>query len=130
MTAEAPESPFRDPAHPNRRHRRRPALRRRLAGHGVVEHQPAAVDRAAVELRRQRHAGGAGRLCHDPEAVGAAAPGDLVLVSPGVYNEAVNVTTPELTIRGLDRNEVVLDREFELDNGITCSVPAAWRSRT
>ena len=51
-------------------------------------------------------------------AVDAAAPGDLVLVSPGVYNEAVNVTTPELTIRGLDRNEVVLDGEFELDNGI------------
>ena len=26
-------------------------------------------------------------------AVDAAAPGDLVLVSPGIYNEAVNVTT-------------------------------------
>ena len=52
------------------------------------------------------------------DAVDAAAPGDLILVSPGVYNEAVNVTTPELTIRGLDRNEVILDGEFELDNGI------------
>jgi hypothetical protein len=52
------------------------------------------------------------------EAVDAAAPGDLVLVSPGVYHEAVNVGTPELTIRGLDRNEVILDGEFELDNGI------------
>ena len=52
------------------------------------------------------------------EAVDAAAAGDLILVSPGVYHEAVNVTTPELTIRGLDRNEVVLDGEFELDNGI------------
>jgi Right handed beta helix region len=52
------------------------------------------------------------------EAVDAAASGDLILVSPGVYNEAVNVTTPELTIRGLDRNEVILDGEFELDNGI------------
>jgi len=52
------------------------------------------------------------------EAVDAAAPGDLVLVSPGVYNETVNVVTPELTIRGLDRNEVVLDGGFELDNGI------------
>ena len=28
------------------------------------------------------------------------------------------MTTPELTIRGLDRNEVILDGEFELDNGI------------
>jgi parallel beta helix pectate lyase-like protein len=52
------------------------------------------------------------------EAVDAAAPGDLVLVSPGVYHEAVNVVTPELTIRGLDRNEVILDGEFVLDNGI------------
>ena len=52
------------------------------------------------------------------DAVDAAAPGDLILVSPGVYNEVVNVTTPELTIRGLDRNEVILDGEFELDNGI------------
>ena len=52
------------------------------------------------------------------EAVDAAAAGDLILVSPGVYHEAVNVTTPELTIRGLDRNEVILDGEFELDNGI------------
>ena len=52
------------------------------------------------------------------EAVDAAVPGDLVLISPGVYNEAVNVSTDELTIRGLDRNEVVLDGEFELENGI------------
>jgi hypothetical protein len=41
-----------------------------------------------------------------------------VLISPGTYNEAVNVTTDEITIRGLDRNEVILDGEFELDNGI------------
>jgi hypothetical protein len=51
-------------------------------------------------------------------AVDAASPGDLVLIEPGVYNEAVNVTTDDVTIRGLDRNEVVLDGEFELDNGI------------
>ncbi len=52
------------------------------------------------------------------EAVEAAAEGDLILVAPGTYHEAVNVTTDNLTIRGLDRNEVVLDGEFELDNGI------------
>ncbi len=52
------------------------------------------------------------------EAVDAAVPGDLILISPGVYNEAVNVATDELTIRGLDRNEVILDGNFELDNGI------------
>ena len=52
------------------------------------------------------------------EAVDAAVPGDLVLIAPGTYNEAVNVATDDLTIRGLDRNEVILDGEFELDNGI------------
>lgn len=51
-------------------------------------------------------------------AVDAAAPGDLILVAPGTYTEAVNVETDDLTIRGLDRNEVILDGEFELDNGI------------
>ncbi len=52
------------------------------------------------------------------EAVDAAQPGDLILVSAGVYHEAVNVQVENLTIRGLDRNEVILDGEFELDNGI------------
>ena len=52
------------------------------------------------------------------EAVDAAAPGDLILVGPGTYEEAVTVETDELTIRGLDRNEVILDGGFELDNGI------------
>jgi len=51
-------------------------------------------------------------------AVDAAKPGDLVLVSPGVYHEAVNVTTDNLTIRGLDRNETILDGQFALDNGV------------
>jgi plastocyanin len=51
-------------------------------------------------------------------AVDAAEPGGIVLVSPGVYREAVVVTTPFLTIRGLDRNEVVLEGGFELDTGI------------
>ncbi len=51
-------------------------------------------------------------------AVDAAGPGDLVLVAPGVYREAVRVTTPYLTIRGLDRNEVILEGDFERPNGI------------
>ena len=51
-------------------------------------------------------------------AVDAAEPDDLILVGPGTYEEAVNVETDGLTIRGLDRNEVVLDGGFEMDNGI------------
>jgi hypothetical protein len=51
-------------------------------------------------------------------AVDAAEEGDLVLVSPGTYKEAVTVTTADITIRGLDRNEVILDGDFEMDNGI------------
>jgi hypothetical protein len=52
------------------------------------------------------------------EAVDAAAEGDLVLVAPGTYHEAVDVTTDRITIRGLDRDTVVLDGRLELDNGI------------
>jgi hypothetical protein len=51
-------------------------------------------------------------------AVDRALPGALVLVSPGVYREAVVVRTPFLTIRGTDRNRVVLDGDFSLTNGI------------
>ena len=50
-------------------------------------------------------------------AVDAAVPGDLILISPGVYNEAVEVTTENLTIRGLDRNKTILDGQFTLTNG-------------
>lgn len=51
-------------------------------------------------------------------AVDAADPGDLVLVDRGVYHETVRVNTPGLTIRGVDRNEVIIDGEFERFNGV------------
>lgn len=51
-------------------------------------------------------------------AVDAASPGDLILLSPGTYSEAVDVTTDDLVIRGMDRNTVILDGNFELENGI------------
>ena len=51
-------------------------------------------------------------------AVEAAEPGGLVLISPGVYEEAVVVRTPFLTIRGLDRNGVILEGGGRLANGI------------
>lgn len=52
------------------------------------------------------------------EAVDAAVEGDLILIAPGTYNEAVQVTTNNIIIRGLDRNTVILDGNFEFDNGI------------
>jgi plastocyanin len=51
-------------------------------------------------------------------AVDAASPGDLILIEPGTYPEAVRVTTPYLTLRGTDRNAVILDGGFELANGV------------
>ena len=40
----------------------------------------------------------------------------MVLVGPGTYHEAVTVTTPHLTIRGVDRNKVILEGDNKLDN--------------
>lgn len=51
-------------------------------------------------------------------AVDAAGPGDLILIDRGIYRETVSVTTPGLVIRGVDRNEVVIDGEFERPNGV------------
>jgi plastocyanin len=51
-------------------------------------------------------------------AVDAASPGDMVLIGPGIYHEAVRVFTPYLTIRGADRNRTVLDGDYKLGNGL------------
>ena len=62
-------------------------------------------DAAAAAEARQQAARCASRSDYPTiqEAVDAAKPGSLVLVSPGVYKEAVTVTTPNIVIRGLDR---------------------------
>jgi plastocyanin len=49
-------------------------------------------------------------------AVDATGPGDLVLVGEGVYREAVEITTPGVVLRGVDRNEVIIDAEFQHEN--------------
>lgn len=71
------------------------------------------------------HEAASGKVLRVPEefgtiqaAVDAAAEGDLVLIAPGTYTEDVQVTTDNIVIRGLDRNEVVLDGEFEKNTGI------------
>jgi len=52
-------------------------------------------------------------------AVDGSGEGDLVLIDKGTYNEAVVVRVPDITIRGVDRNEVVFDGKDEIENGIT-----------
>lgn len=43
------------------------------------------------------------------EAVEKVAPGGLILIKPGIYEEQVLVDTQNVTIRGLDRNATVID---------------------
>ncbi|WP_424216645.1 right-handed parallel beta-helix repeat-containing protein (plasmid) [Streptomyces sp. BI20] len=52
-------------------------------------------------------------------AVDVARPGDLVLVAPGVYREAVAMRRPGIVLRGEDRNQTVIDGEFRRSNGVT-----------
>ncbi len=52
-------------------------------------------------------------------AVDHAKAGDLILISPGVYDEAVVSHVPDLVIRGTDRSTVILDGRDTLSNGIT-----------
>src|SRR6266849_6004187 len=55
-------------------------------------------------------------------AVNAAVPGDMVSIGSntnpdGAYHESVTVKTPNITIRGRDRNTVILDGQYKLDDG-------------
>lgn len=89
---------------------------------GDVEYEPA--DDQGEPLPVVAEASGGTRRVPDDHttiqaAVDAAAPGDLVLIGPGVYAEEVKVTTPSLTLRGTDRNAVIVDGEFTRANGIS-----------
>lgn len=50
-------------------------------------------------------------------AVDSASSGDTILIEPGVYREQIIVETDDLVIRGLDRNEVILEGGDELFDG-------------
>jgi hypothetical protein len=52
------------------------------------------------------------------EAVAAARPGTIVDIAPGVYHEAVSVEVSRITLRGRDRNTVILDGRYLLANGV------------
>lgn len=51
------------------------------------------------------------------QGVDAARPGDIVLVAPGVYAEGVHVDVAGITVRGEDRNRVILDGGDRIQNG-------------
>jgi len=57
-------------------------------------------------------------------AVLAARPGDVVVVQRGIYHEAIYITTPCLTITGIDRKGVILDGERKLADGVWVSKAA------
>lgn len=76
------------------------ALDRPSVTDGVVRHVP--KDFPSVQL-----------------AVDGSSPGDLVLIDPGTYAEAVVVRVNDITIRGVDRNAVIFDGNDEKENGIT-----------
>lgn len=52
------------------------------------------------------------------DAVARVAEGGLVLVEPGTYHESVLIDTPDVTLRGTDRNAVVIDGEGLRANGV------------
>jgi plastocyanin len=97
---------------------------RGMYGTLIVKNDDGSIPAGALKAARRAPAGKP-RTIRVPEdrrriqaAVDHATPGSLVLVSPGVYKEAVTVTTDRLVIRGLDRNKTILDGGFKLDNGV------------
>jgi plastocyanin len=82
------------------------------------------ASRTATSTAATSVAGGEGRIRVPQDArtiqaaVDRARPGDLVLVTPGVYRESVTIETDRIVLRGLDRNTTILDGEFRLENGV------------
>lgn len=52
------------------------------------------------------------------EAGGLVADGGIILIAAGTYNGSLEVSADDVTVRGMDREDVILDGEFSLSNGI------------
>jgi hypothetical protein len=59
-------------------------------------------------------------------AVNAAHPGDWILIDRGVYVGTVRISTPDLHVRGLDRNRVIVDGGHHAGNGIVVTANGVW----
>jgi hypothetical protein len=86
---------------------------------------------AAADATCRTIAVAAGRVPYPHErtlraAVAAARPCDWILVAPGVYRGPVTIRTPDLHIRGLDRNRVIIDGGHRIGNGITVEANDVW----
>jgi nitrous oxidase accessory protein NosD len=81
-------------------------------GAGTAACAPAAVDGPSPD---QGASPSTVRVPDDAETISAAvdlvAEGGLILVEPGTYTEQVLVDKADVTLRGLDRNEAVIDAE-------------------
>jgi len=62
-----------------------------------------------------------GRFATIQDAVDESRSGDVVLIESGIYHESVEIITEDLTVRGVDRNGVILDGQHRLANGFTVS---------
>jgi hypothetical protein len=59
-------------------------------------------------------------------AVNAARRGDWILVDRGVYVGPVRIATPDLHLRGVNRNGVVIDGRHHKGNGIVVTADRVW----
>lgn len=55
------------------------------------------------------------------EAGDLVADGGVVLIDAGTYHESLQTSADDVTIRGVDRNEVVLDGELDLSHGVVAT---------
>ena len=94
-----------------------------MAGVIVVDSGSSSGQQPAAQYLPRQPLKQPARVIHVPgdyatiqEAVDAAKSGDLVLIAPGVYHEAVTVRNAGVTVRGQDRNGVILDGQFTMSN--------------
>lgn len=78
-----------------------------LVGCAASAPEPAARD--LVRVPEDATLGEAGTLIAD---------GGIILISPGTYTDSLEVHADDVTVRGLDRNGVVLDGELTRSNGV------------